>query len=1514
MYSKEFINLFDKSQLNAIRNSLINKIALIQGPPGTGKTHVGTILTDIILQNMNDDSQILVICFTNHALDSFIENILKFTDSVVRIGGRCQNEKVAEYILDNKKKYSSNNYRITVNNLDTLGEKMAEIASLIDSKRRVSIGLVKKYFEPLYNKVIEDFFKIMDEAIPNKYKGNLNSFKRNGIYRDIYIFWNLIDNKVHKKNTPDRIIQNLLDNSNIENENLLNNLYNKILKGFDGYDVDNLDLLKELNNAINSEKEKNEEIEITNPNRQQYEEEEEEDDDEDDEDELEENKERMNYLDVDIEEKKNNININIYDELYYEDIEDLTNLKPLDSKKYNYLLTSNINFFKIGPKIIKLIINYMKEKLLLEITNYDKALSKFSHLLNEKKEILMSSDAEAIRNYKIVAMTTTGCAKYSTILEKNNFETIIVEEAAEVLEPHILATLTKNTKHLILIGDHKQLRPKPYNYQLEINYNFNVSMFERLINNNISYSSLKYQRRMKKKFAEFVRIIYGETEYQDHPDVLKRPDVLGVEKDMFFITHNKLEGENDGLKSKFNDYEAKYLVKLCKYLLQQGYQTNQITILTFYLGQTLKIKKYLKENLNKDTSKEIRVSSVDNYQGEECDIILLSLVRSNKECKIGFLKTFNRVCVAFSRARIGLYIIGNIDCIIKGEKIIRDKNINNKNFDSKMLDVWQRIKDKSIEMNIINDKLTLICQNHKNKTVIENEKDFAKCPEGGCQEMCKKRMKCGHVCEKVCHVYDCNKNKCLKPCARINKNCRLRIHLCNKKCWEDCEKYGKCEILMDKKLPCGHVQKNIKCCDEPNICEVLVDKKLNCGHIQRIKCCEKTKICEVLVDKKLICGHVQRIKCYENTKICEVLVDKKLICGHIQRIKCCERPKKCNVLVDKILRCGHIQKNVKCYAEPKICEEMVDKKLKCGHIQKNVKCYAEPKLCEELIDKKLRCGHIQKNIKCYENPKKCEEIVEKELPCGHICNKCYCYEDPKNIKCMEKCQRVLKCGHSCHLKCYENCKSQKCHEITKYKISSCNHINDIECYLKLYPTKIICNEPCLQKLKCGHICQGTCGTCLKGTLHIRCNQECSKRLICGHLCKESCSSECICREKCEKICEHNKCYNNCYEVCQNCEEKCGIQCKHKKCMKNCGELCDRKPCNKRCEEIMECGHQCFGLCGERCPNICLICKPNCLNIKKDTVELLYKTYCGHVIKLKDLDKTFDNNNIEIHKCPECKKPLLLEPRYQNKIKSFYNDIRKIKKESYDMNIGNGNDSYYIETEAIIKNLLSQYKSGKINIFEVLLKKNYIMYDGYNLYKKLPIIYDLINKFYFHEMTVTASFYYLMTLAEKFMGVEYYIYLITTGQIFEKRELDFIKNFNEVKKYFQLSSIQFNQYFYYDLERKIDNMLHYTILNISQIEKNGFFSFFCINEKTHQEADNHYFSENINLKNLYPDTLAKFDKRLIFKSLKSKWFKCQNGHIYTLDEVKDIKDVNSCPHCSFSDKAFNWMKNAISKII
>ena len=799
-YPVQFANLLDSSQLKAVHKCLRYRIALIQGPPGTGKTHVGTIITNLILQNLQPQSQILVVCYTNHALDSFIESILKYTNDVVRIGGRCKNEEVKKKRLNNKSKISDRTYRGIINDLDMKGENMKTITSLIDFRRKVDVSMVIRRFNDLYNRIIQDFFAIANKSIPINFKINLYRYADKKINRDIYIFWNNID----RNSNPREIILSLLDKLNFGN-NIIDYLYKIIYNEFKGYDKDNLELLKYLNNYNYNEFNNN------NINENNFPEEEEE---EDDEEELAENLDRLDidYYLQELYEKENKNEI--IEEYSDENDNDLKKLISLNNEKFKYLLNCKVNFFKLGPKIIKLIIDYMKNEILLEdINNNNKIeLNEFNELLIKKQEVSLMSDAEAIKNFSVVAMTTTGCAKYSTILEQNHFETIIVEEAAEVLESHVLSVLTKNTKKLILIGDHKQLKPKPYNFELESKYNFNVSMFERLINNGIPYAALKYQRRMKKKFADFVRIIYGNEEYIDHKDVLSKEDVKGMKCDMYFISHDKLEGENDGLKSKQNDYEAKYLVKLCAYLLKQGYKSDQITILTFYVGQVLLIKKYMKKlNLN-----EVRVSSVDNYQGEECDIILLSLVRSNKKYEIGFLRNFNRVCVAFSRAKIGLYIIGNISSIVQGEILFKNKNKNNRNnrVDEKMLDVWEKIQEKAKELNIIGDKLTLECQNHKNKTIISSDKDFDNCPEGGCQEICRKRMNCGHVCEKGCHVYDCNSIKCLKPCPKINPNCSLKLHKCEKRCYEDC---GRCNAIVSKQLPCGHIKEECKCYEDINL-------------------------------------------------------------------------------------------------------------------------------------------------------------------------------------------------------------------------------------------------------------------------------------------------------------------------------------------------------------------------------------------------------------------------------------------------------------------------------------------------------------------------------------------------------------------------------------------------------------------------------------------------------------------------------------------------------------------------
>lgn len=88
------------SQYAAFKSALTSEFVIIQGPPGTGKTFLGLKIVKALLKNLNVDMfPLLVICYTNHALDQFLEGILQFTKNVIRIGGRSQNTELSEYNL-----------------------------------------------------------------------------------------------------------------------------------------------------------------------------------------------------------------------------------------------------------------------------------------------------------------------------------------------------------------------------------------------------------------------------------------------------------------------------------------------------------------------------------------------------------------------------------------------------------------------------------------------------------------------------------------------------------------------------------------------------------------------------------------------------------------------------------------------------------------------------------------------------------------------------------------------------------------------------------------------------------------------------------------------------------------------------------------------------------------------------------------------------------------------------------------------------------------------------------------------------------------------------------------------------------------------------------------------------------------------------------------------------------------------------------------------------------------------
>uniref|UniRef100_A0A182JSS6 AAA domain-containing protein n=1 Tax=Anopheles christyi TaxID=43041 RepID=A0A182JSS6_9DIPT len=334
-----------------------------------------------------------------------------------------------------------------------------------------------------------------------------------------------------------------------------------------------------------------------------------------------------------------------------------------------------------------------------------------SRRLNELSQL---STLKLIQGFRVVAMTTTFAARNRTLLELLRTPIVVIEEAAEVLEAQIVAALTRHTAQCILIGDHKQLRPTTSTYILSSRYRMDLSLFERMINNRFSVSTIIVQHRMRPEMVDLLRpLIYPVLENAD--TVAVRPNVAGMMRNLFFLTHNYPEGggtandspERDDMvdeKSKKNIFESRFLLALCEYLLAQGqYTPEDIVILTAYNGQMLQFEKKNHPSLH-----GVRIAVIDNYQGEESKIVLLSLVRSGNAGTdtIGFLAHDNRICVALSRAREGLYIVGNMALLAKCSK------------------TWHRIEGKLREQAAIGDSMPLQCATHGQAVEVKTSEDF----------------------------------------------------------------------------------------------------------------------------------------------------------------------------------------------------------------------------------------------------------------------------------------------------------------------------------------------------------------------------------------------------------------------------------------------------------------------------------------------------------------------------------------------------------------------------------------------------------------------------------------------------------------------------------------------------------------------------------------------------------------------------------------------------------------------
>lgn len=419
------------------------------------------------------------------------------------------------------------------------------------------------------------------------------------------------------------------------------------------------------------------------------------------------------------------------------------------------------DLYDIKPQQRGLVYRYLRKMLIEQrASRFPKLLGEYERACKESQVGKWDSDVKVIQHEKIeiLGCTATGLTKYRGLIAALKPRILMVEEAAETREANITSALYPSLDQVVLVGDHQQLVPSVDVRDLEgAPFHLNVSLFERLVGFNIPYTMLRIQRRMIPDLREIVHTFYPKLE--DHESVKNpknREPVPGMGgKNLWWFDHSWAETFHDAAYS--NPSEAEMVVKFTRYLLKNGVRPPQITVLTFYRGQVaLLLDKLRNDPLLADINptQEWSVRTVDGFQGEENEVIILSLVRSpeNGRARSGFVANENRAVVALSRARCGMYIFGN--CF----------NVLNSNAQSQ--ETWQKVIDVFKAKDAIGKYLPVVCRNHSRVTEIKELDGWDDIPGGGCRQPCDEKCLEGHSCPTTCHPTRHTDLECTE-CQRI---------------------------------------------------------------------------------------------------------------------------------------------------------------------------------------------------------------------------------------------------------------------------------------------------------------------------------------------------------------------------------------------------------------------------------------------------------------------------------------------------------------------------------------------------------------------------------------------------------------------------------------------------------------------------------------------------------------------------------------------------------------------------
>lgn len=273
-------------------------------------------------------------------------------------------------------------------------------------------------------------------------------------------------------------------------------------------------------------------------------------------------------------------------------------------------------------------------------------------LIGEKEKLIGTEKNKIMCEFRVFLCTIDTSYKFYAMLPATKqISTIILDEAGSTKESDMLPIIRLNPKNIIMIGDPKQLSAFcDLKLEDEQKMFLTISSLERLIKCGKQHSILTIQYRMKSDMCKVIsKLFYNGILTSDvsRQVILTKKTGLSIK----WIDVKEKEQYDTKFESYYNQKEIEEVVTLCN-----KHVGEEIMILTSYNSQLKELNKLLGDNTS-----NILVRTIDASQGSESSIVILSLTRSNDENKIGFLTDDKRMCVALSRAKNLLYIVGNKD-------------------------------------------------------------------------------------------------------------------------------------------------------------------------------------------------------------------------------------------------------------------------------------------------------------------------------------------------------------------------------------------------------------------------------------------------------------------------------------------------------------------------------------------------------------------------------------------------------------------------------------------------------------------------------------------------------------------------------------------------------------------------------------------------------------------------------------------------------------------------------------